>query len=254
MEVREHLGTRVVVGIRRLEAAIANFIREAGVMRRTRHRDTVQLSSSAQKLQDAAFGVVNSELDLQELFREVHVVEIAARRIEKIEADIAAAKAIMFRELADNEQRERKLRASISRVRASEAATLSRELANDDELITADNPAPRVNLTRLLQYAKRIGRSTSLQHGQPPTLFPDAEEMKDSILHTPLSFAVKRKAVDTDKGTPHKKANQTDVADDAAAAKPSDTDARAPVRLIDLLCDLLSVRTRKHLALGSVFA
>ncbi len=224
------MGLRVCAVIRDVRSRVFDLVGEAKEMCRKFHMDgTAQLESNSQRLQCLAQELVDGDAQLRRLLESVRSVGCTASRVVEAEAGVRAAKRTLIGELTANARREKQLRDLVRRVRASEASTTelagagtsnaaeSTSAAASSSSVGAAAPTPPedgenagVPLRELLRYARRIGASTSHQPNQPWRVFPLPAQMKDSILHHPERFAVKRQA-----------ANLADAAAEAVEAAPA---------------------------------
>jgi hypothetical protein len=240
MEANQRLGLRVCAAIRDVRSRVFDLVGETKEMCRKFHMDgTAQLESNSQRLQCLAQELVDGDVQLRQLLESVRAVGCTASRVVEAEAGVRAAKRKLIGELTANARREKQLRDLVRRVRASEASTTELAggsaaaggLRNVVEPASAAGAAATaaaapagddggdagVPLRELLRYARRIGASTSHQPNQPRRVFPLPAQMKDSILHHPERFAVKRQA-----------ANMTGPGGDGAAGVKGGAAAKVP--------------------------
>lgn len=184
------LGPRVCGTLQEMEHAVYRLLHAAKIMCRTHQKEVAQLQTHGQQLQNFAVAVEEAAAQLDTFLPEIEEVSAIAARIEAADASISAAKGKVFEELAANAKLEQKMRNLVAKVRRSESGGADVIGIQNSDSTTA--PVP-VRVDDLLQYSRRIGASTSLQPNQPAALYPDVAEMKQSILHHPEQFAVKKR-------------------------------------------------------------
>ena len=202
-EKEQSVGFRVCQALNDMEMLVFRLVKETKSVCRTHHRDSAQLQSSSQRLQTIAQELAMSDVRLTELLTEVAEVGLIAGRVEAAEAAIQTSKQKMFGELAANAKIETQLRELVARVRENEKVDAGRETSRETTVPAASSSSSAsasflrtsspIAVRDLLRYAKRIGTATALQPNQPPGIYPEAEQMKKSILHHPERFAVKKR-------------------------------------------------------------
>ena len=187
------LGPRVCGTLQEMEHAVYRLLHAAKIMCRTHQKEVAQLQTQGQQLQSFAVAVEEAAAQLNTFLPKIEEVSAIAARIEAADTAIASAKGKIFKELAANAKLEQKMRNLIEKVSRSESGGADATgLAENNQHSASAAPVP-VHVDDLLQYARRIGASTSLQPNQPAALYPDVTEMKHSILHHPEQFAVKKR-------------------------------------------------------------
>lgn len=211
------LGSCVCAALDELDVMLSKVLHETRLMCRTQYRGTTQLQTSCQRVQSLMQECLLRHARLSHYLEKVRETQNVVARIKSTETAITVSKQEVFTKLGLNAKQERKVRDLVRKVRTKEKEYLVHAQRSNHKIVynTAEdslicktktnNPAnfdsfahtqkagnAGVSLSKILAYAKRIGRATSLQPFQETNVYPEETEFKNSILHRPKLFSVEQ--------------------------------------------------------------